>query len=349
MGSNPTWKVCFSTSSRSFLSNTINFMARLKVFISSTYYDLKHIRSTMETFVEDMGYEAVLSEKGSIAYNPAIALDESCYRDAQACDILVLIIGGRYGAAASSEKIKPVDFYDRYDSITKREFESAIEKDIPVYILVEKMVYGEFETFKKNRENKEIKYAHVQNVNVFLLIDEILSKPKNNAVFHFEKHSEIIGWLKLQWSGYFKDLLSKKSESKQISSLSEQVKYLSEINTTLKRYMEEILSSTGKKIGKDLIDSETRRLEEIEVDNELKKIPMVVRMMETDKIQLSKIKEIIESSASMNDFIKRWFEFKKLGSTLENLISYWKKSPELPDQINQARAILGLPTIGFVN
>jgi hypothetical protein len=110
-------------------------MAKPRIFISSTFYDLKHIRSSIENFIDILGYDAILSEKGSITYNPDIALDESCYREVQSCDIFVLSIGGRYGSPISTEeKLKVEDFYARYESITKMEYESAINKDIPVYI-----------------------------------------------------------------------------------------------------------------------------------------------------------------------------------------------------------------------
>ena len=52
-------------------------MAKPRVFISSTYYDLKHVRSSLENFVESLGFEAILSEKGSITYSHDIPLDES--------------------------------------------------------------------------------------------------------------------------------------------------------------------------------------------------------------------------------------------------------------------------------
>ena len=43
-------------------------MARPRVSVSSTYYDLKHIRASLSSFIESLGYESVLSEKGDIAY-----------------------------------------------------------------------------------------------------------------------------------------------------------------------------------------------------------------------------------------------------------------------------------------
>jgi len=39
-------------------------MARPKVFVSSTFYDLKQIRADLEHFIREMGYDAVLHERG---------------------------------------------------------------------------------------------------------------------------------------------------------------------------------------------------------------------------------------------------------------------------------------------
>jgi len=123
-------------------------MARPRIFISSTYYDLKHLRSSLENFIESLGYEPVLSEKGDIAYTPDVALDESCYREVRNTDVFVLIVGGRYGAEKSETRTSlPKSFFERYDSITKEEYRNAVEKDIPIYVLIERSVYSEFETY----------------------------------------------------------------------------------------------------------------------------------------------------------------------------------------------------------
>src|SRR5438093_238752 len=42
-------------------------MAKPRIFISSTYYDLKHIRDSLAVFVDRLGFEPILSEKGNIA------------------------------------------------------------------------------------------------------------------------------------------------------------------------------------------------------------------------------------------------------------------------------------------
>lgn len=110
-------------------------MAKPRIFVSSTYYDLKHIRYSLDIFIERLGYEPILSEKGEVAYTFDIPLDESCYKEVENVDIFVIIIGGRYGAEISSGE-KKIDkrFYDRYESITKKEYETAVKRDIPIYI-----------------------------------------------------------------------------------------------------------------------------------------------------------------------------------------------------------------------
>ncbi|MBC9007460.1 DUF4062 domain-containing protein, partial [Acetobacter tropicalis] len=154
-------------------------MAKPRVFVSSTYYDLKFLRSSLDVFINSLGFETVLSEKGDIPYSPFIPLDESCYDEALSCDIFVLIIGGRYGSKTSDTKENQI--YESYKSITKKEFETANSKGIPCFILIENGVYSEFQTYRKNKELK-INYAHVDSINVFKFIDEIFQLKKNNPV-----------------------------------------------------------------------------------------------------------------------------------------------------------------------
>ena len=54
-------------------------MAKPKIFVSSTYYDFKHIRKNIETFIEEMGYEPILFESGDIPFKHDQDLDKSCY------------------------------------------------------------------------------------------------------------------------------------------------------------------------------------------------------------------------------------------------------------------------------
>lgn len=62
-------------------------MVKPRVFVSSTYYDLKHIRNRLEIFIDGLGYESVLYEQGDIPFHHDSPLDVSCYDEIKSCHI----------------------------------------------------------------------------------------------------------------------------------------------------------------------------------------------------------------------------------------------------------------------
>jgi hypothetical protein len=117
-------------------------------------------------------------------------------------------------------------------------------------------VHTEYHTYLRNKDNDNIQYAHVDSVNVFRLIQVILSKPRNNPVHTFERFSDIESWLREQWAGLFRELLQRMSSQKQIATLSAQVEALAAINATLQRYLEAVVSKVSPVEAKELIKSE---------------------------------------------------------------------------------------------
>nr|WP_321441096.1 DUF4062 domain-containing protein [uncultured Hyphomonas sp.] len=234
-------------------------MAKPRVFISSTYYDLKHIRSAIEGFIHRYGFEPIMSEKGSIGYVHDQSLDESCYQAASKSDIFVMVVGGRYGAAASDQTSENEDdFFDRYDSITKRELQAAIKADIPVYIFLDAGVSAEYNVFTRNRENTDISYANVDSQNIFHLIDEIYSLKRNNQVFVFERYSEIEDYLKIQWASLFLELLQSRRTEATGREISLELEKLSDMSDTLKFYLENLVSRESS--GDELILDQNKKL-----------------------------------------------------------------------------------------
>lgn len=313
-------------------------MSRPRIFVSSTYYDLKHIRSSLENFIDSLGFESILSEKGQIAYSPEIPLDESCYREVGNADIFIIIIGGRYGSEKSgSKEKKDKQFFDRYDSITKQEYKSAVNRNVPTYILIDKSVNSEFEIFLKNKNNESINYVHVDSVNIFHLIEDILSQPKNNPVHHFDRYADIETWLKEQWAGLFRDLLNQRSRQTQIASLASEVSSLAEVNETLKRYLEVIMPKILPE-SEELISIESTRLKNFEQDKKIANT-LLYGFVRGYGILLDDLKNALITSESINDF------FEKMGDKAD---SGFKE--ELPDwlceewttDINEARKIMDL-------
>jgi hypothetical protein len=290
-------------------------MAKPRIFISSTYYDLKHIRKSIELFIDEVGYESVLFENGDIAFDPYKALDESCYTELNNCHIFVLIIGGRYGTASSDNKIqeKTEKEYSFFNSITKKEYDTARKNGIPIYIFIEKGVAAEYRTYKENKDNQSIKYAHVDSVNIFRLIDSIYSERRNNLVKEFENVSEITEWLKIQWAGLFTKYLAKSEDENSIQSLQSQLVDLNVVVTSLKEYSEKIIQNLDTDNAESIIknideEAKNRMKENLFFNSPIIKgffeLPLVDENEEGDDYGHSLYEEFLKSE-DMAEFAKK--------------------------------------------
>jgi predicted transcriptional regulator len=79
-------------------------MANPRIFISSTFYDLRHVRADLERFIKEQGYDPVLNEQGNIPYGKDDKLEEYCYKEIANVHILVSIFGGRYGSESKVDR-----------------------------------------------------------------------------------------------------------------------------------------------------------------------------------------------------------------------------------------------------
>ena len=171
-------------------------MAKPRVFISSTFYDLKQIRTDLDNFIKSLGYDVVRNEQGSIPYGTNENLEDYCYNEIASIDILVAIIGGRFGSTSKEEKY----------SISNEEIKTAIKHNKQVYIFIEKDVDAEYYTYLKNK-NSNIVYSHADDVRIYQFIEEIRSYKKNNVIQTFMSSGDIISFLKEQWAGLFQRYL----------------------------------------------------------------------------------------------------------------------------------------------
>ncbi len=285
-------------------------MAKPRIFVSSTYYDLKHVRRELERFIELMGYEAVLFERGSIPYEHDVALDESCYQEIPKCNMLVLLLGGRYGSPSSRNQDAQTSTDDdikKLNSITRQEYEEAIKENIPVYTFVQSDVLTEYRTFKKNEKNSKTKYAYVDNVLIFDLIDNIYTKKMNNFLTGFNSVDDIIEFLKQQWAGLFHKYLSEKNENVAKDSL---YKKLENLESTFS----DLIDSFGKAAGvkdidvkallSELKEDQFKRDEKIALMNS-KLYRHIIDRPGSHSLTAEKVDEIYRNSSSLDDFTER--------------------------------------------
>lgn len=192
-----------------FKHSILHHMAKPRIFVSSTFYDLRQIRIDLDRFIREMGYEGVLNEFGNIPYGKDDKLEDYCYKEISSIDILVSIIGGRYGSQSTHDE----------NSISQIELRTALELNKQVYIFIEKNVYAEYQTYLLNKDNEKTKYRFVDNTKIYDFINIIENLQSNNNIHGFESSSDIINYLKDQWAGLFQRFLQEQPRLKEISLL----------------------------------------------------------------------------------------------------------------------------------
>lgn len=176
-------------------------MAVPRIFISSTYYDLKQVRNNIGSFIESLGYEPVMHERAEVAYSQNNALEYDCYHEVENCDIVVCIIGNHFGSQSVDTNL----------SITMKEVLTAIKEKKKVYIFIAKDVYIENRTYIQNKESGNFKSAYTDDIRIHEFIEQIKSNVKDHVVESFETTDEIIDTLRKQFAGLLQGLLRREA------------------------------------------------------------------------------------------------------------------------------------------
>ena len=205
-------------------------MDPLKIFISSTCYDLLEVRSQLEEFCKSLGHQPKLSENGDILFDPDMHTHTSCIKAVESADFVVAIIDGRFGGhaipeaisyATDGQKFIPEHYKNR--SITQLEILYAYELGIPVFPFVSEAVWHDLNSYKKNKVRiekikeleklegyekiKEIKDHEFTSISkpgteslIFDFVEIIKTRHRDNSIFQFKSFRDIRETLKKQWS-----------------------------------------------------------------------------------------------------------------------------------------------------
>jgi hypothetical protein len=120
-------------------------MAVPRVFLSSTCYDLAQVRDSLHSFIVSFGFEPCLSDRGDVFFHPDLHTHESCLKEVSTCQLLVLLIGGRFGGSYVANPSR---------SITNAEFAAAKDLNIPVFAFVKRDVFEDHRVYERNKRNE---------------------------------------------------------------------------------------------------------------------------------------------------------------------------------------------------
>lgn len=204
-------------------------MAKPRIFVSSTCYDLGMLRSELRPFISNMGYEPIMSDYSDILYDPRLHTHVSCIEEVANCDLLVLILGERFGGTATAAALESIDLetlakgstssaiFDgepRF-SITQLEVLKAVEHCIPIYAFVDDKVYHDHLVYEKNKGDADliskIKFPSIQKNEtaryIFEFINFLTHRVQNNSIQPFSRLEDIRSNLVSQWSQLYQRLL----------------------------------------------------------------------------------------------------------------------------------------------
>lgn len=133
-------------------------------------------------------------------------------------------------------------------------------------------------------------------------------------------------------------MLNRRSEQQQLVTLSNQVEQLKAIGDTLRKYLEALVSQVTPKEGKELIESEQKRLEELSKLNLLRRNAFFMFLVESLRIPSDDAINALRSANSYKDFLDRLS--KGSPTQLETLRGLFKRE-EVRRDFSEARGLLG--------
>lgn len=160
------------------------------IMVSSTFYDLREIRQQLAAFIErDLGYRVFISEDGEFPVDPSVTAIENCrQRVEENADVLVLIVGGRYGSVDTRSG----------RSVTNLEYLAARAKGIPIYAFLEKRTLTLYEAWQSaEAAGRASLGATVDTAQLFEFVEQV-RKADEVWMFGFERSEDITNTLRGQ-------------------------------------------------------------------------------------------------------------------------------------------------------
>ena len=217
-----------------------------KIFLSSTCYDLGMVREQLRSFFLRLGYDPILSEYSDVLYDPRTHTHTSCIQEVPNADIVVVLIGSRFGGRAVPETLGSIDIENllksSFDvtvlmepeklSITQLEVLKAIDATVPVFAFVDEKVMHDHFVYQKNKDIADkIKFPSIEKPEsaryIFEFISFLLQRNKGNSVIPFGRIEDIENHLLKQWGALFQKLLKEQrdqvQETRKLFTISEQI------------------------------------------------------------------------------------------------------------------------------
>lgn len=155
----------------------------MKIFLSSTCYDLVDIRAELEKFLKEKGHELLLSDRTIFPVEIGMHRHDVCINNVKKSDLFIIIVDRRFGAPFCK---------DSSISITWAEFNEAIRTRRNIIAFVREEVFIERQSFNHNiKKGNSFQPFFADTTRVFELIDEIQKHEGGFWIQQFKNSVEI--------------------------------------------------------------------------------------------------------------------------------------------------------------
>lgn len=155
----------------------------MKVFLSSTCYDLADLRAEVEKFLMDKGHQLLLSDRANFQVEASKHRHDVCVENVAHADLLILVLDSRYGAPY---------YKDDTISITWAEFRKAIEENRKIIAFVRRDIFNERQSCRHNQKlGNNYSPFFADNIKTFDFIDEIQKNEDGIWIEIFENSVQV--------------------------------------------------------------------------------------------------------------------------------------------------------------
>ncbi|HEX8411633.1 MAG TPA: hypothetical protein VF883_22470, partial [Thermoanaerobaculia bacterium] len=174
--------------------------------------------------------------------------------------------------------------------------------------------------------------------------------PRNNPIQQFDRYFDIEEWLREQWAGLFRELLHRGQTHAQLTNLQAQVGELAELNATMKTYLEQVVTKVAPEESRQLISTEAKRLQDVEVKRLVLAEPLGDLLHITFNIPADVIISSAAAAASLQSFFERVVAATAKGHlqrTFDTMVD--ESHDRLLEDLNAMKRIIGAREIDPVS
>jgi len=238
-------------------------MRKLKIFISSTIYDFKDLRSSLKYVLEEFGYTVFLSEYNDFPIINDTDSYNNCLKVIEQCDYFILLIGSRTGGYFDQQNkitITRKEYKYAYDLFLKGKLRiislvrqniwnlKSDRKDLLEYLNKQYLKENELDETQiediKNHKSKILNDADV----ILDFLDEVTKKDEMKKAVKGEKSFPKGNWL--HTFNNFNEIINSLTSELQIKSSVEQKIFIENLKKEINGILKECYQKNDGKLSK---------------------------------------------------------------------------------------------------